>query len=410
MGRVRTKRLALVAFILCFYALPLLSWTPSCILVYLTWDQDPSTTMHVHWISPPCKEKACQVYYTTDVSKEWTSKDAVSQGLPNSGYILHHAELTGLQADSIYSFRLGDYAEVFRFRTMPATLSRPVRFVEGGDYYHNSISLAEPITQQMASQDPDFAIWGGDIAYSCSPFTFISEKSRRWLRLLNMWQKTMVRSDGCLVPIVAVIGNHDVVGRYDQPPSNAVFFYALFCPGKDRCYRTLDFGDYLSLFLLDSGHTADIAGAQRTWLEEQLTSRPQVPHRFAAYHVPAYPSVRELDAKKSPDIRQHWVPLFEQYRLPIAFEHHDHAYKRTHPIRDGKVDQSGVVYLGDGALGCKPRGSAKNLERWYIAEFEVQRHFILADLQPKERSLSMINEKGEQMHRYEQQVAPVTTP
>jgi hypothetical protein len=54
-------------------------------------------------------------------------------------------------------------------------------------------------------------------------------------------------------------------------------------------------------------------------------------------------------------IREHWCPLFDEYGVQLAFEHHDHAYKRTYPIRKGTVDPRGVVYLGDGAWGVTVR-------------------------------------------------------
>ncbi|MCB1119302.1 MAG: hypothetical protein KDK65_05020, partial [Chlamydiia bacterium] len=60
----------------------------------------------------------------------------------------------------------------------------------------------------------------------------------------------------------------------------------------------------------------------------------------------AFPSVRSFDNRHSKEVRQHFVPLFEKHHLKAAFEHHEHAYKRTKPI-------NGVTYLGDGCWGVK---------------------------------------------------------
>ena len=67
----------------------------------------------------------------------------------------------------------------------------------------------------------------------------------------------MVGRDGRLIPMVACIGNHEVDGGYGKPREKAPFFYALF-DGlfPETGYATLDFGDYLSLVLLDTGHTS----------------------------------------------------------------------------------------------------------------------------------------------------------
>lgn len=79
----------------------------------------------------------------------------------------------------------------------------------------------------------------------------------------------------------------------------------------------------------------------------------QIPHVFPVYHVPAFPSVRSFSNQTSAAIRRNWVPLFERFGIKVAFEHHDHAYKRTVPIREEAIDpERGIVYFGDGAWGA----------------------------------------------------------
>ncbi len=52
-------------------------------------------------------------------------------------------------------------------------------------------------------------------------------------------------------------------------------------------YNVLDCGNYLSLLLLDSGHTHPVEGAQTDWLKQTLAARQHVSHVFPVYHVPA---------------------------------------------------------------------------------------------------------------------------
>ena len=49
-----------------------------------------------------------------------------------------------------------------------------------------------------------------------------------------------------------------------------------------------------------------------------------------------------------------------------AFEHHSHAFKRTYPIREGKKDPAGVVYLGDGSWGIPTRKVHTPEKMWYL--------------------------------------------
>jgi hypothetical protein len=60
------------------------------------------------------------------------------------------------------------------------------------------------------------------------------------------------------------------------------------------------------------------------------------------------------------------VPLLEKYQVPFAFEHHNHTYKRTHRIKEGKVDPTGVIYLGDGSWGVPPRHVNTPEKAWYL--------------------------------------------
>ncbi|MFP4171317.1 MAG: hypothetical protein ACLFV4_00245 [Candidatus Hydrogenedentota bacterium] len=104
--------------------------------------------------------------------------------------------------------------------------------------------------------------------------------------------------------------------------------------------------------------TFEPAGLLLTWQQDPLTTmtidwrsyeeRDSVPHVFPNYHVPAYPSHRSYDGGVQTQVRENWVPLFEGNNVQVAFENHDHAYKRTYPIRDGEISSGGIVYLGDG--------------------------------------------------------------
>jgi hypothetical protein len=58
------------------------------------------------------------------------------------------------------------------------------------------------------------------------------------------------------------------------------------------------------------------------------------------------------------------VPHFEEYRIDLALESHDHALKRTVPILQGTLDEDGIVYIGDGGLGVPLR--IPDATRWYL--------------------------------------------
>jgi acid phosphatase type 7 len=201
--------------------------------------------------------------------------------------------------------------------------------------------------------------------------------------------------DGQLIPMLVTLGNHEVKGSYRQTPEQARSFYTLFSSPGPQGYQCLDFGKYLSLLLLDSDPTHPIAGEQTEWLAKQLAAHRRVPHVIPVYHTPAYPSYREDALQQAKDVRAHWCPLFDKYGVKLAFEHHDHTFKRTHPLRANKIDPKGTVYLGDGAWGVKVRKPVPADSRWYLARTGQIRHLYLVTLYPEARHVLAINEAGE---------------
>jgi hypothetical protein len=212
----------------------------------------------------------------------------------------------------------------------------------------------------------------------------------------------MVGREGRLIPMIACIGNHEVNGGYNKPRSRAPFFYSLF-DGlfPETGFATLDFGDYLSLVLLDTGHTSPIGGAQADWLEKTLRARKDHPNVMVVNHVPAYPSYRKMlrkDGKPGTGAgnRKHWVPLFEKYRVPVVLEHHDHTFKRTRPLLGGRAHANGVLYLGDGSWGrLRTPNTPEKVP--YLAASNRDYHLSLHRIQGKERFHLALDERGRVM-------------
>ncbi len=113
---------------------------------------------------------------------------------------------------------------------------------------------------------------------------------------------------------------------------------------------------------------------------------------MAAYHIGAYPSVYSYKGSTPKKIRSEWSPLFERYRLNAAFEHHNHAYKRTFPMKDGKIDPEGVIYMGDGSWGISPR---KPKKMWYLDIAERTNAVCLITLNSEKSTIQGINLKGQ---------------
>lgn len=364
--------------------------------VYLTWQRDPTTTMTIHWhtIGPERSE----LQFRAVSEKDWKSASGAHVPLPGTDRFVHTLELTKLSPRTDYEFQFVSGGKKFRFRTMPKDLTeQPVRFIAGGDMYHER-KWMDAMNALAGRLDPSFVTIGGDLAYTCGK-TNVPEKIERWAAYFDSWKQNARTPDGRLVPLLVTIGNHEAIGSWDQSPKSAVGYYTQFAMPGPRGYNVLDAGNYLSLYLLDSGITHPIPGEQTEWLKASLSKRRAVPHKFPIYHIPAYPSFRDDDggdsARFTQQVRENWCPLFEKYGVKISFENHDHSYKRTQPIRAGKVDSKGITYLGDGAWGVNLREPNPDKPRWYVAKTGAIRHFYLVTLYPDQRHVVAINDKGE---------------
>ena len=389
----------------------------------LTWQRAPASTITIDWHTD-AEGSPSELEYKKLETEDWQSVAGDRSPFPFSGRIIHRVVLTGLEADTEYRFRFNENSPYRKFRTMPERADRPIRFAAGGDVRHR-IEWMKQTNRRAAAYEPDFILWGGDLAYADG----LEDRVERWYEFMEATMNTLVTPDGRVLPVIASIGNHEVIGyvydrddhelRENMPPYTqddesreriAPYFYDLFAfPGQPG-YGVLDFGDYMSILILDTDHSNPVEGEQTEWLESVLADRKDRPHLFPAYHVPAWPGVRDSDGPISSRIREHWVPLFERYGVRVAFENHDHAYKRTHPLRDGAIADDGIVYIGDGAWGVhtRPIGGGDDPDfwtyhgndPWYLKRASSERHFILGTIHGIHQHFLMINEHGEIIDEY----------
>jgi hypothetical protein len=274
---------------------------------------------------------------------------------------------------------------------MPAKATDTFTFVSGGDCGVNAHAVANNIL--AAKQEPHFALIAGDLGYDNGT------SARTALGFLKNYGQHMFDPQGRLIPLVTCLGNHEVKGGYAKARSAATYYFPLFdVLYPETSYAALDFGDYLSLVLLDTGHISPIEGAQTDWLGRTLADRQDRPHLIVANHVPAYPSNRSPTGLlgrfgTGEGNRRHWCPLFERHNVDVVLEHHDHTFKRTHPLTDGRPDKNGVLYLGDGSWG-QLRAPVPPEKRPYLATVGRAYHVSLHRLEGDRRFHVALDESG----------------
>tara|TARA_R110002050_G_scaffold134097_1_gene256703 strand:+ start:414 stop:1979 length:1566 start_codon:yes stop_codon:yes gene_type:complete len=281
------------------------------------------------------------------------------------------ADLTNLLPNTRYYFIAGNgtnesyYTQERFFVTAPTV--EPYTFSVGGDLGLKQIGY--DLLSDAASYDPLFISICGDLVYDQGmPYCY-----KRWDVFFQRWDAQVRGSDGRVIPMMTCAGNHE--GGWDiyDPARNAAFLQPYFphstglqeVPVYSRStIHSHTIGTRTHMIVLDSGHWLR-AEKQVEYLREQL-QKARAEGRFAlpTYHVGQYRSDASARSEDNTmEMRRFWGPLFDEYNVPLAFEEHDHTYKRTYPLRNGQAAANGTVYLGDGAIGVDPeaRGEWKGI-------------------------------------------------
>lgn len=143
------------------------------------------------------------------------------------------------------------------------------------------------------------------------------------------------------VPLLAIVGNHDV--RDGNGPRQMAAL------GMEAMWWSRNLGDVL-LIGLNSNEPDD--PAQRAWLEATL-AQSTARWRIVALHHPPYSAGYQGSSK---DARAAFAPIFERYGVQLVLSGHDHDYQRSKPI-------NGVTYVvSGGASGTRRTGAASFTE------------------------------------------------
>ena len=254
---------------------------------------------------------------------------------------LHEVELKNLAPATTYFVRvdssLGGEKAVsewssFRTASLPGA---PVKFAVVGDT-QDQPAINRQIGDGMFAARPDFALIVGDLV------------GTGWLK--SDWTDAFFGSMRPMlshVPLLPVLGNHE---------RNARLYYDHFALPEPEYYYTYQTGD-VQIWVVDTEHDVSPGSVQYKWLEKELAASKAI-WKIVAHHYPPYSS--DLDdygnAARGPILGgdlsvRPLTKLYDKYGVDLCFSGHIHSYERTQPLRDGKFDPSGTVYLVVGGGG-----------------------------------------------------------
>lgn len=336
--------------------------------LYVQFESHPDQEVVISWATTlPGKNHV--LYYDTEPrngNKRLYANQ--SKGIHSGAYTLqkqekpmesyyHHAYLNNLKPSTRYYITVesdGESLGEHWFVTAPAD-DRTVSLFIGGDSRLGSNRVEDDnarrrmntVMRQLFEKDSTIVALAHTADYTNQAYW-----SQLFYWLKDHFDKTTT-ADKRLLPIFPSRGNHDMDIGFEE-----MFWW----PNRqNNFYYTANINKNTAIVVLNT--EISINGDQRDWLERELqTLRPKKQWLGALYHRPAYPSVRAYEDGESR--RRAWVPLFEEYKVDLVSSGHDHSMKRTVPILNLKADPNGIVYIGDGGLGVRPRDVDPT--RWYL--------------------------------------------
>ena len=298
----------------------------------LTLGQDPSS-MTVQWRTDTTVKHAWVSYWQEGRPDTGRSKAALrrleDRLLVNDRY--NHrflAKLSNLSPGGSYYYQVhgesGPISEVFRFGAAPK--EDMFSFNWFGDT-HNDAAAGELI-KRAYTQDPSasFSICSGDVVNT-------GLHRDDWDKFFRFAGDVFARQ-----PFMAVPGNHDSQDGLGAAMFRSLLNYPANGPVGLPGGYTYSFSYKNAMFVMIDAASFPMSGQTR-WLAETLASS-NAAWKFVVLHFPPYNEVEPY-----PEIVQHWVPLFEQYGVDMVMAGHFHYYLRSHPMKAGARDETGVTYL-----------------------------------------------------------------
>ena len=149
------------------------------------------------------------------------------------------------------------------------------------------------------------------------------------------------------VPFMPCVGNHEYL---DMGPRLYRAFFELPRNGPPsfdpELVYNFECGDAFFAMLDSTLAVSDKRAAERqaAWLDAAL-NRTHSTWKLVIFHHPVYPS---HPWRNTPNLREHWVPIFDRHHVDLVLQGHDHAYLRTYPLRGHKrvaTADAGTTYV-----------------------------------------------------------------
>jgi len=257
----------------------------------------------------------------------------------------HAAVISDLIAGKTYVYRVGseDYwSEWYQF-TVSSPDAKPLTFLYLGDAQNGIKNHWSRLFRAAYAQNPaiDFVIHAGDLINR-------HNNDLEWGEWFNAGDYIHAT-----VPTIATPGNHEY-GKDEElsPQWRPQFNLPVNGPKglEETCYQ-INYPNLkvISLNAEEIEESAHLKELQLKWLEDILQNDPKQ-WTVLTLHHPFYSTKENRDNE---DLRKHFKPILDKYKVDLVLQGHDHAYGRgmIGPNQNGgmkevkAIQEGGTVYV-----------------------------------------------------------------
>ncbi|MFC1439502.1 metallophosphoesterase family protein [Streptacidiphilus sp. N1-10] len=364
---------------------------------HLAFGADPSTQFRISWQVPAAVKKPFLRFgrHPHELGQRIPAelRDLHTPALTATSAALDqyylHVALDHLQPGTTYYYGVGHTgfdpadpahaATLSTFTTAPAprrgegsSAHDAFTFTAFGDQGVSAHALAND--NVILAQQPAFHLHAGDICYADPDGQGLESDSADYAA--TTWDSFLAQTEtvASKIPWMVAYGNHDMEAWYSPTGyggEEARFSLPENGPTKDSGVYSFRYGN-VGVISLDANdvsyeipaNNGITSGKQTTWLERRLREFRQdaeVDFIVVFFHHCAFSTTHQHASEGG--VRDAWVPLFEQYRVDLVINGHNHVYERTDAILGGKASKAapsgasirpaedGVVYVTAGAAG-----------------------------------------------------------
>lgn len=265
---------------------------------------------------------------------------------------VHTVTVKGLKPGTLYAYRVGDGTVEGWSETATISLPAPGKkaddfnFILMGDIQaapNQSETGFGPFTDVYRKAKADYP----DASFMMQVGDLIDDGN-----LYNHWSEFFKSMEdpalSASTPIVTAVGNHENIGngvdtfkQFFRMPQNGPEEF------KGTVY-SFDHGD-AHIAVLNTETDKEGLIKQTEWLKEDMASTDKK-WKIVLYHRSPYYSNPQGG---SGTVQEVFPKVFDELGVDLAISGHDHAYVRTHPMKNGETKDDGTTYVIAGSAGGK---------------------------------------------------------